>query len=202
VAFNVGGTFNTTFANAPKARLYGFEAEIQKYFPLDAISEAAFLASRRLLVNVNYTYSDSRINVKAGDTTIFPFSGEVRPASDLFRDGQPLTGQSDHVANLQIGFQDQDSLSEQTLLINYASNRSTQRGPNGQPDLVEKPGLRLDLVIRQGFTIGKFTLEAKLEARNLTNTKYQEFQTLNASRIDNNTYVLGRSFNLGVSAKF
>ena len=202
VAFNVGGTFNTTFANAPKARLYGFEAEIQKYFPLDAISEAAFLASRRLLVNVNYTYSDSRINVKAGDTTIFPFSGEIRPASDLFRDGQPLTGQSDHVANLQIGFQDQDSLSEQTLLINYASNRSTQRGPNGQPDLVEKPGLRLDLVIRQGFTIGKFTLEAKLEARNLTNTKYQEFQTLNASRIDNNTYVLGRSFNLGVSAKF
>ena len=202
VAFNVGGTFNTTFANAPKARLYGFEAEIQKYFPLDAISEAAFLASRRLLVNVNYTYSDSRINVKADDTTIFPFSGEVRPASDLFRDGQPLTGQSDHVANLQIGFQDQDSLSEQTLLINYASNRSTQRGPNGQPDLVEKPGLRLDLVIRQGFTIGKFALEAKLEARNLTNTKYQEFQTLNASRIDNNTYVLGRSFNLGVSAKF
>jgi outer membrane receptor protein involved in Fe transport len=41
-----------------------------------------------------------------------------------------------------------------------------------------------------------------LEARNLTNTRYQEFQTLNASRIDNNTYVLGRSFNLGVSAKF
>jgi TonB-dependent receptor len=202
VAFNVGGTFNTTFANAPKARLYGFEAEIQKYFPLDAISDAAFLASRRLLVNVNYTYSDSRINVKAGDTTIFPFSGEVRPASDLFRDGQPLTGQSDHVANLQIGFQDQDSLSEQTLLLNYASNRSTQRGPNGQPDLVEKPGLRLDLVIRQGFTIGDIGLEAKLEARNLTNTKYQEFQTLNASRIDNNTYVLGRTFQLGVSAKF
>ncbi len=202
VAFNVGGTFNTTFANAPKARLYGFEAEIQKYFPLDALSDAAFLASRRLLVNVNYTYSDSRINVKAGDTTIFPFSGEVRPASDLFRDGQPLTGQSDHVANLQIGFQDQDSLSEQTLLLNYASNRSTQRGPNGQPDLVEKPGLRLDLVIRQGFSLGGVNLEAKIEARNLTNTKYQEFQTLNDSRIDNNTYVLGRTFQLGVSAKF
>ena len=202
VAFNVGGTFNTTFANAPKARLYGFEAEVQKYFPLDALSDAAFLASRRLLVNVNYTYTDSRINVKAGDTTIFPFSGEVRPASDLFRDGQPLTGQSDHVANLQIGFQDQDSLSEQTLLLNYASNRSTQRGPNGQPDLVEKPGLRLDLVIRQGFNLGGVDLEAKLEARNLTNTKYQEFQTLNASRIDNNTFVLGRTFQLGVSAKF
>jgi len=202
VAFNVGGTFNTTFANAPKARLYGFEFELQKYFSLDTISDAALFASRRLLVNVNYTFSDSRINVKAGDTTIFPFSGEVRPASDLFRDGLPLTGQSDHVANLQIGLQDQDSLSEQTLLINYASNRSTQRGPNGQPDLIEKPGLRLDLVIRQGFTVGGLNLEAKIEGRNLTNTKYQEFQILNASRIDNNTFVLGRTFNLGVSAKF
>ena len=45
-------------------------------------------------------------------------------------------------------------------------------------------------------------LEAKFEARNLTNTRYQEFQTLNTSRIDNNTYGLGRSFQLGVTAKF
>jgi TonB-dependent receptor len=202
VAFNVGGTFNTTFANAPKARLYGFEVEIQKYFPLDAITDSAAFASRRILVNANYTYSDSRINVGAGDTTIFPFSGEVRPATDLFKDGQRLTGQSDHVANLQIGLQDQDSLSEQTILVNYASPRSTQRGPNGQPDLVEKPGVILDFVARQGFTLSGFGLEAKFEARNLLNTRYQEFQTLGTSRIDNNTFVLGRTFTLGVSARF
>ena len=202
VAFNVGGTFNTTFANAPKARLYGAELEVQKYFALDTMTDSAAFASRRIFVNANYTYSDSRINVSDGDKTIFPFSGEVRPASDLFRDGLPLTGQSDHVANLQFGLQDQDSLSEQTFLLNYASNRSTQRGPNGQPDLIEKPGFRLDFVARQGFTIGSVELEGKFEARNLTNTRYQEFQTLGTSRIDNNTFVLGRSFQLGVSAKF
>jgi len=202
VAFNVGGTFNTTFANAPKARLYGAELEVQKYFALEDLISSESLASRRIFVNANYTYSDSRIQIGDGDTTIFPFSGEVRPASDLFRDGQPLTGQSDHVVNLQIGLQDQDSLSEQTILFNYASDRSTQRGPNGQPDLVERPGIRLDFVARQGFTLGGIALEAKFEARNLTNTKYQEFQTLNSSRIDNNTYVLGRTFQLGVSAKF
>ena len=202
VAFNVGGTFNTTFANAPKARLYGAEIEVQKYFPLDMITSAEGLASRRILVNANYTYTDSRITIKDGDTTIFPFSGEVRPASDLFRDGQPLTGQSDHVANVQFGLQDQDSLSEQTFLLNYASNRSTQRGPNGQPDLIEKPGFRLDFVARQGVQIGGAMVEVKLEMRNLTNTKYQEFQTLGTSRIDNNTYVLGRTFTLGASARF
>lgn len=202
VAFNVGGTFNTTFANAPKARLYGIELEVQKYFALDAITDSAAFASRRILVNANYTYSDSRLNIGADDKTIFPFSGEVRPATDLFKDGQRLTGQSDHVANLQIGLQDQDSLSEQTILVNYASPRSTQRGPNGQPDLVEQPGVILDFVARQGFQLSGLGLEAKFEARNLLNTLYQEFQTLGTSRIDNNTFVLGRTFTLSVTAKF
>lgn len=202
IAFNVGGTFQTTFANAPKARLYGFEVEVQKYFALDSLFSAEGLASRRIFVNANYTYTDSRINLGDGDTTLFPITGEVRPASDLFRDGQPLTGQSDHVANLQIGLQDQDSLSEQTLLINYASDRSTQRGPNGLPDLVERPGLRFDFVMRQGFAIRGIPLEAKFEARNITNVKYQEFQTLNSSRVDINTYELGRTFQLGLTARF
>jgi outer membrane receptor protein involved in Fe transport len=202
VAFNVGGTFNTTFANAPKATLFGFELELQKYFALDALTSSPAFASRRIFVNANYTYSDSKLIIGDGDTTLFPFSGEVRPASDLFRNGQPLTGQSDHIANLQFGLQDEDSLSEQTILINYASDRSTQRGPNGQPDLVERPGLRLDFVARQGFTLRGVALEAKFEARNITNVRYQEFQRLNSSRIDNNTFVLGRTFQLGVSARF
>jgi len=67
---------------------------------------------------------------------------------------------------------------------------------------VEKPGIRLDVVVRQGIKLFGSEVEVKLEGRNLTNTRYQEFQRLNASRIDTNTYVLGRTFQASVSAKF
>ncbi|WP_164157223.1 TonB-dependent receptor domain-containing protein [Sandarakinorhabdus rubra] len=195
-----GGTVQNTFANAPKARLYGAEIEVQKYFPLSGLG--SFFESRRFMVAANYTFTSSSIRVRDGDTTLFPLTGEVRPATDLFIDGRPLTGQSDHVANLQIGFQDEGSLSEQTLLINYASDRVAFRGPTGQPDLIERPGLIFDVVIRQGFKLFSREIELKLEGRNLTNVRYQEFQTLNDSRIDTNTWVRGRTFQASVTAKF
>lgn len=200
IAFVQGGTFQNTYANAPKARLLGLELEAQKYFGLDSLG--GMFESRRFFISANYTFTDSKIQARAGDTTRFPLSGQVVPATDIFRDGLPLTGQSDHIANVQIGFQDEDSLSEQTILFNYASNRVAFRGPSGQPDIIEQPGIRLDVVIRQGIKIRGIEFEAKLEGRNLTNTRYQEFQRLNSSRIDTNTYVLGRTFQASVSAKF
>jgi outer membrane receptor protein involved in Fe transport len=200
IAFVQGGTFQTTFANAPNARLYGAEIEVQKYFPLSSLG--SFFETRRFMISANYTFTDSSIRVRQGDTTRFPLSGEVVPATNIFRNNLPLTGQSDHVANVQLGFQDEDSLSEQTLLINYASNRVAFRGPAGQPDLVEKPGLIIDFIVRQGFKLMGKDVELKLEGRNLTNRAYQEFQTLNASRIDTNTWVRGRTFQASVSAKF
>lgn len=192
----------TSFANAPQGTLYGLELEAIKYLPLDFMGSGEFWAGRRLLLSGNYTYTKSKIKVRDGDTTIVPFTGETRPASEFFRDGQRLTGQSDHVANIQIGFQDQDSLSEQTFLLNYASDRVSVRGSANTPDFVERPGFRLDFVLRQAMSIQGFEFEVKAEARNLTNTKFQETQQLNGSRVDNNTYAIGRSFQLGVSKTF
>src|SRR3546814_8708161 len=78
------------------------------------------------------------------------------------------TGQSDHLVNFQIGLEDQDRLSQQTLLLTYASPRVTSRGPSGQPDLKEKPGIQLDFVARQGINLLNKEIELKFEARNLT----------------------------------
>ena len=203
IAFQQGGTFFTTFANAPDALLYGAEFELQKYFPLSGLSDAGFFSSRRAVVIANYTYSKSKINVAAGDTTIpVTSNGTPVPASQIFTDGTPLTGQSKHLVNLQLGLEDTDKLSQQTILITYSSDRVTNRGPGGQPDLIEKPGLQLDFVARQGFTFGNAEMELKFEARNLTNQDYEESQTLNGSKIFNNFYKRGRSFSLGLSAKF
>ncbi|HKX22745.1 MAG TPA: TonB-dependent receptor [Rhizorhapis sp.] len=194
----------TSFANAPEARLYGAEVEAQKYFPLDILGDSDFLASRRFMVVANYTYSKSELKVGAGDTVVTPLFSGV--ASGLFNDGDPLTGQSDHLVNLQVGFEDQDSLSQQTLLLTYASDRVTSRGLQAgtaqQPPIMEKPGLRLDLVIRQGFRLFGSEAEAKLEARNLTGTKFEEFQKLGDNKVIINRYKLGTSLSFGIGMKF
>jgi TonB-dependent receptor len=191
----------TSFANAPSAKLYGAELEVQKYFDLSGLSEGGFFSTRRLVLIANYTYSKSRISVRAGDT-VAVFASSSTSASDFFRDGAPLTGQSDHLVNLQIGLEDTDSLSAQTLLLNYASDRVTSRGASGQPDVIERPGLELDFVVRQGIKVGGKEVELKFEARNLTGTKYREFQQSGDNRIFYNLYKPGTSFSLGIDIEF
>lgn len=191
---------NTSYANAPKATLYGVEFELQKYFPLDTLSDAPFWSSRRFVLIGNYTYTQSDISVAAGDTTTI--NGVVQDASNFFFDGSPLTGQSDHLVNFQIGLEDQDHLSQQTLLVTYASPRVTSRGPSGQPDLREKPGISLDFVARQGINLLNKEIELKFEARNLTGRNYEEVQEFGDNRIFFNRYKIGRSFSLSASLKF
>lgn len=184
---------NTSFANAPKAKLYGVEAEVQKYFDLEG-------SSRRVVVVGNYTFTQSKISVRDGDVSMV--GGQEVAASDLFTDGVPLTGQSDHLVNVQLGLEDKDRLSQQTLLLTYSSPRVTSRGPSGQPDLREKPGLQLDFVARQGFDVGGREVELKFEARNLTGRDYQEVQESGDNRIYFNRYKLGRTFSVSASLKF
>lgn len=191
---------NSSFANAPKATLYGAEFELQKYFPLDTLSDAPFWQSRRAVVIANYTYTKSELSVGAGDVT--RVNGVSLNASDFFFDGAPLTGQSDHLVNLQLGLEDQDGLSQQTLLLTYASPRVTSRGPSGQPDIREKPGIQLDFVARQGIKLFGTAIDMKFEARNLTGRIYQEVQESGDNRIFLNRYQLGRTFSVSGTVKF
>jgi len=203
IAFQQGGTFFTTFANAPAARLYGVEVEAQRYFPLDWVSDAPFFTSRRLVTIANYTFSESDIRVREGDMTIPVGTGGMPvPAANVFDDGTRLTGQSRHIANLQLGLEGTDRLSQQTLLLTYSSRRVSNRGLGQQPDLIEEPGLRIDFVWREGVRIFNTEVELKFEARNLTGQNYEEFQQLNDSRIDTNTYDLGRTFSFGATFRF
>lgn len=204
-AFISGIDLTTSFANAPKARLYGAETELVKYFdtaPL--LGEGAFWATRRFVTVVNYTFTQSRLSVSASDSV--PVYGAASSiGTDYFRDGDPLTGQSDHIANLQLGIEDTERVSQQTILLTYASDRVVSRGLNGsprQPDVIERPGLRLDFVAREALDFLGLPIEMKFEARNLTGRRHEEFQQSGDNRVDVNTYRLGRVFSLGVSATF
>jgi TonB-dependent receptor len=200
VSFQQGGTLFTTFANAPEAELYGLEAEVQKYF---SIADEGFFANRRIVAIGNYTFTDSKLKVNAGDTTIpVQGGGAETPATDLFRNGAPLTGQSDHIVNLQLGLARDDKVSEQTILLTYASDRVTQRGPGDTPDLVERPGILLDFVWREEVQMGAVPMELKFQVRNILGTEYRESQSLGDSVIFNNRFDVGTTFSLGLTAKF
>lgn len=193
----------TSFANAPSANLYGAEIETQKYFGLAGLSDAPFWVNRRIVAVANYTYTKSKLKVSDGDkVSIYGVADVASNASDYFRNGAPLTGQSDHIVNLQFGLEDSESLSQQTLLLTYASKRVTRRGFTGQPDIVEEPGIHLDFVARQGIHIGRVNTELKLEARNLTGQKYKEYQDNGTNRVYYNRYKVGTTFVGSLSIKF
>ena len=200
--FAGGGQLRTGFANAPQATLYGVEAELQTYLPLSGLGSG--FANQRLLLIGNYTYTQSRI--RSDDSLVIGPDLQPVAANLLFQDGAPLTGQSDHLANVQFGIENTDRLSQATFLLTYASERVTERGPiqgsSRQPDIVEKPGLRLDFVAREevGF-LGK-KAEIKLEARNLLGQDYEEFQAFGDNRVDINTYKVGRTISVGMSMTF
>ena len=192
----------TSFANAPQADLWGAELEVQKFLDLESLG-GSFFASRRFVVIANYTFSKSKLKVGANDSVqVFPAAGTI--ATDYFRDGASLTGQSEHIANLQFGLEDKDRLSQQTILITYASSRVTSRGLNnsGQPDVFEKPGIQVDFVARQAIRPFGVETELKFEARNLFGRGRQEFQQAGANRVDHNSYKVGRTFALTAAVKF
>jgi hypothetical protein len=203
-------TPETSFANAPEARLYGVETELQKYIRLDGMASedgglfSGFLSQRRLVLIGNYTFTDSNIKVGANDTTeIYGSAVTTRPASNYFVDGARLTGQSKHLVNLQLGLERPDRLSQQTILVSYASDRVTSRSSSADwPDIQESPGLRVDLVVRQGMTLFGQLLDLKLEARNLLGRGYREFQKNGASIIYYNRYDVGTSFAASVGMSF
>jgi hypothetical protein len=86
-------------------------------------------------------------------------------------------------------------------LFNYASERVTLRG-GALPDVVEDPGLTIDLVARSEVKLGGVPVELSFEARNITGRDNFEFQQLGANRAEINTFDVGTSFAIGLKAQF
>jgi outer membrane receptor protein involved in Fe transport len=154
-------------------------------------------------VNLNYTYTDSEVQVDADDV-VFTLggAGQPSPAINLIRDGSRMQGQSEHIANLQLGVEDSAAQTQATLLAAYASERISARGRPGQPDLIVEPGVIVDFVFRQGFAAFGQDMTFSLEARNLLGEDFEEYQELGGGRVDINTYELGRSFSVGLTVRF
>jgi len=190
-----------TYLNAPSAILYGAEVDFKRVF--DSPFQTALLSSKEFLVQANYTYTDSEVQASAGDV-VFPLqaAGQPRPATNFIVDGTRLQGQSEHLANLQLGWQDDTARSQATLLVTYASERSTARGPNGQPDFVQDPGVNLDLVYKKGFDLAGRPFTFDFKAQNLLGEDFDEFQSGNGGFVQVNQYDLGTTVSFGLSTEF
>ncbi len=199
----VTGSRFISYANAPSATLYGAEVDAQYY--IDLIDLGGWFESKQLLLLANYTFTNSELAVDVNDlTTVVSGSNVITAAaSTYFTDGSPLVGQSDHLVNFQLGIEDLDRLQQLTLLVSYASERVSLRGSNGLSDVIEEPGLIVDIVARQGLNLLGAEAEIKLEARNIFSRGHEEYQLNNTGlRIENNTYDRGAEFSVGFSMTF
>ncbi|MFO6447133.1 TonB-dependent receptor domain-containing protein [Erythrobacter sp. NE805] len=196
---SASGELLTSFANAPSAELYGAELDLAYGWDLASFG-GSFFEAKQFLVLLNYTYTKSSISVGADDLAPIP-GNPTQLANQLFDQGAPLVGQSDHVANLSIGIEDKDKVQQATILLNYASKRVTARG-GALPDVLEDPGLTVDFVARTEVKLGGVPVELSFDARNIFGRDNFEYQELNGTRIDINTFRVGTSFSVGVKAQF
>ena len=193
------GIIETSFANAPSAELYGAELDAAYSFDLAGLG-GGFFSTKELLVLVNYTFTKSNIAVGADDRA--PIPGNVTQlASQLFDDGAPLVGQSDHIANLSLGIEDTEKVQQATFLFNYASKRVTSRG-GALPDVIENPGLTVDFVARSEIRLGRQPIELSFDVRNIFGRDNFEYQQLGSNRVEVNTFRVGTAFSVGVKAQF
>jgi hypothetical protein len=194
-----------SFLNAPRATIFGAELEAKKFFEFPD-NGSSFIANKRWLVQANYTYSNSEVQVEAGDfVRTVGGGGSNEDATFYIVDGSRLQGQSEHVANVQLGWEDDTARSQATIIVNYVSERITARGAGAagsrEPDYIQDPGIFVDFVYRKDFEAGGRDYGFALELRNLLNTNYDEFQEL-GNKILINNYELGSSASVSLTARF
>jgi TonB-dependent receptor len=207
-AIFVSDRIYTGFLNAPKAVLYGAELEFRTHFdmPFDALP---FLDGEIWRFAANYTYTHSEVQADAGDLVTDPFNEPYspQPASNYGLDKSPaLQGTPENLANIQFGFE--TDASQMTLLVGWVDERILRRGNTNVPDVIENPGVNVDLTFRRDFTFGDTTVTFGASGRNLLDEDHEEYQTVAQSvggepvRTEFNSYARGRSFSLSLTSKF
>jgi TonB-dependent receptor len=194
-------TFNFLyrFINAPEAEIEGLELEYRSTF--DSPFPVPGFTSPTLLFSANYTYTASEVSDEG--TVIDPVDGIERDASIYGIGGTPLQGTPENIFNLQLGVEDEDV--QLTMLVAWVDERILQRGfgtTGGLPSIIEDPGINVDLVYRQHFSINGREFTFGLSGRNLLDTEHREFQESDTGDLDVNTYDRGRSFSASLTARF
>lgn len=209
-ALREGETLATSFINAPSAEILGFELEFERRFDLSERFSGEFWENAEFFVKANYTFTDSEMAAGEGDTVIVaePLAGDavasVNTASGFINDGEALQGQSDHLANLQIGWEDENAGTRTALLLNFTGERTRALAnvAAGLPAVVEEPPTTLDLVHSRSFDVLGSEFSARFAVRNLLGDDYVATQSAGDSSFVVDSYDIGRTFQFSLTRSF
>ncbi len=209
-----GDDILTTYINAPSADLYGVEFEYEQRFILADwfrngwIGE--FSAHKDLILSANYTFSQSSVGIDGTvSTPVFAgtnVSANTATADSFFVEGRSLQGQSDHIVNFQIGWEDIEQESRVSLLFNWSSERIRQvgliQGAN-VPNVVERLPFTLDFVYGRKIELVGSLFELQAKVSNILNDGYEATADgANDSSVPIDVYDLGTNFSLSLKKKF
>ena len=196
-----GDLIITSYQNVPSAELTGFEIEYERVFE-DLLPDSDWGSTKEFVIKVNFTATDSEVLVNQGDTYINP-QGSTIDANSLFANGRDkrLQGQSEEIANLQIGWDDLQNGSQGTLIVNYVSDRVRARGIDVLPDIYEEPPLLVDFVYSKAVNLDSLENDLKIsfELRNILD---EEYYAAMADTVIYDQYNLGTSLSLGFKLSF
>ena len=196
-----GDLIITSYQNVPSAEVTGFEIEYERIYE-DLLPDSKWGSTKEFIFKMNFTATDSEVIYNDTDTYINTQGSEVKAAS-LFANGRDtrLQGQSEEIANLQLGWDDLQNGTQGTLIVNYVSDRVRARGIDVLPDIYEEPPLLVDFVYSKTLSYGSndSDLKISLELRNILD---EEYYAAMADTVIYDQYNLGTSVSLGFKYSF
>ncbi|WP_019960068.1 TonB-dependent receptor domain-containing protein [Woodsholea maritima] len=207
-----GESLSTSFINAPEATLLGLELEYEKTFDLSNRFSGDFWQNAELFLKTNYTYTKSDMKVSDGDQVTLALGAgstaqrRVFDAKGFIEDGQRLQGQSEHIANIQVGWEDTQTGTRTALLWTYNSERTRALQNlsvgSGLPEVVETPPVQLDLVHSRQLQFDGAEYGVRFAVRNLLGENYEATQSSGGDTIVVDSYDIGTTFSISLSRTF
>ena len=125
-------------------------------------------------------------------------------AENFIIDGRRLQGQSEHLANFQIGYDNPDAGAKFRILVNYASDR-IRRAENRTaniPAILEEVPMTVDLTYSRDFEIHGKAYEFSAKAQNIFGEDYKAFQEGADQTIIVDGYDRGTAFSVSIKRIF
>ena len=200
-----GDTLGTSFINAPEAELTGAEFEYEKVFDFSDRWDRPFFNDREWFIKTNYTYIQSEVSA---DGTVIVAQGafgqpqpSVLDAAGFVEDGRALQGQSEHLFNIQLGFETFDGRARGAILFNYTGERTRAVADlsNNLPEIVEQVPNSLDLVYNRTLAFADADWDVRLSVRNILGDDYEATQSAGGVELPVDTYDVGTQFGISVS---
>jgi len=204
----IGDGLNTSFINAPEATLTGAEFEFEKVFDLSNRFDGAFFSDREWFVKTNYTYIQSEVSAD-GTVTVAQGAfgtpiGLQLNAAGFIEDGRSLQGQSEHLFNVQLGFETFDGRARGALLYNYTGERTRAVAnlSDNLPEIVEQVPSSLDLVYSRTVSISDADWDFGFSVRNIMGDDYEATQSAGGVTLPVDTYEVGTSFSISIGREW